>query len=577
MIQALLCGIFGILVAAGRAEGPESMRDLIERFTTDRRAIERFHDLPMSRERGEALAKLYRDWEKRLAGVAFNSLDADGRVDYVLLRTEITFHTRQLAEDDRERDRLLVLVPFAPQVLSLEEARRRLEPIGGREAAGRLDAVVRAIKARKADLEKDLAGGPESTASRPAPPDAESAWRAADRVRDLRGVLEAWHANQAPFDPELAWWVKVPFEAALAALDEYADFLRSRIAKAAGDKSDPLFGRPIGREQIRFAIEHEFIPYGPEELIALASEHATWCLGEMKKAAADMGFGDDWKRALNEVKSDSAAPGRQPDLVSALAKEAIAFCDEKGLVTIPDLCRKLWRLDMIQSGAQKQLPFASYGGLGINVAYPSIDMDHERKLMSMRGNNRHFSRLVVPHELIPGHHLQAFVAARERPWRREFTTPFHVEGWAVYGEMLFYRLGFPKGPEDRIGALFWRLHRCARVVVSLRYHLGEMTPERMVAYLVDEVGLEKDGATAEVRRYVRGGYGPLYQCGYLIGAIQIRKLGEELGVGKPGRMTDRQFHDALLAQGPIPVELARAALTNATVGRDMVAGWRFGD
>jgi hypothetical protein len=577
MIQALLCGIFGILVATGGGSRPDSIRALIERFTTDRRAIERFHDLPMSQGRQEVLGKLYRDWAKRLDEVGFDALDQDGRVDYVLLRSEIAFRARSLAEEARERERLLVLAPFAPDVLALEEARRRLEPVCGRDAAGRLGALTAAVKARKADLEKDLrakdAGG-DAAQSRPLP-DAESAWRAADRVRDLRGVLETWHANQAAFDPDTAWWCKAPFDAAMAALDDYSGFLRQRVAKATGDEGDPLFGRPIGREAILSALAHDFIAYAPEDLIALADRHAAWCVGEMKKAAAEMGLGDDWKRALDKVKAESVAPGRQAELVSSLAKEAIAFCDEKQLVTIPGLCRDIWRLDMIQAAGQKHLPFASYGGLGINVAYPTIDMDHERKLMSMRGNNRHFSRLVVPHELIPGHHLQAFVAARERPWRREFSTPFHVEGWAVYGEMLFYRLGFPKGPEDRVGALFWRLHRCARIVVSLRYHLGEMTPEKMVDYLVDEVGLEKDGATAEVRRYVRGGYGPLYQCGYLVGALQIWKLREELGVGE--KMTERAFHDALLAEGPIPVELARASLTKAPLGRDTVAGWRFGD
>jgi uncharacterized protein (DUF885 family) len=230
---------------------------------------------------------------------------------------------------------------------------------------------------------------------------------------------------------------------------------------------------------------------------------------------------------------------------------------------------------MISGAGQRHLPFASYGGLGINVAYATAEMDHERKLMAMRGNNKHFSRLVTPHELIPGHHLQRFVAAREKPWRREFSTSFHVEGWAVYGEMLFYDRGFPTGPEDRMGAMFWRLHRCARIVVSLRYHLGEMAPEKMVDYLVDEVGLERDGATSEVRRYLRGGYGPLYQCGYLIGALQIQRLREELGVG--ARMQDRDFHDALLAQGAIPVEFARAALTKTKLGRDFVAAWRFAD
>src|SRR6185436_1866406 len=109
-------------------------------------------------------------------------------------------------------------------------------------------------------------------------------------------------------------------------------------------------------------------------------------------------------------------------------------------------------------------------------------------LMSMRQNNVHFSRNVTPHELIPGHHLQLFMADRNRPYRELFRTPFLVEGWALYWEMRFWDLGWPKSPEDRFGMLFWRMHRCARITVTTKFHLGEMTPQQMIDYLVDRVG-----------------------------------------------------------------------------------------
>lgn len=71
------------------------------------------------------------------------------------------------------------------------------------------------------------------------------------------------------------------------------------------------------------------------------------------------------------------------------------------------------------------------------VAYASEGMKQADKLMSMRGNNRHFTRIVTAYELIPGHHLQAFNAARERSYRKLFSTPFLVEGSAVYwGELI---------------------------------------------------------------------------------------------------------------------------------------------
>lgn len=293
----------------------------------------------------------------------------------------------------------------------------------------------------------------------------------------------------------------------------------------------------------------------------------------MRAAAREMGLGDDWKAALERVKGAHVPPGEQDDLVREQAREAIAFVTERGLVTIPPLCEETWRLTMLSAEQQRTLPFAVYFGQAMGVAYPTDGMSHEEKVMSMRGNNVHFSRIVTPHELIPGHHLQGFYAQRERTHRSEFRTPFLVEGWAVYWEMRLWDLGYPRSPEDRVGMLLWRMHRCARVIVSLRFHLGLMSPEAMVDFLVERVGLERSGAAAEVRRYIGGDYGPLYQCGYMIGAIQLRALHEELV--RSGRMTDRAFNDAVLACNAIPIEMIRAELTGRELAPDHTASWKF--
>ena len=228
---------------------------------------------------------------------------------------------------------------------------------------------------------------------------------------------------------------------------------------------------------------------------------------------------------------------------------------------------------MISTDGQRTLPYAAYGGQKVLVAYATEAMEHSSKLMSMRGNNIHFTRIVTPHELVPGHHLQGFMAARHNAHRRRFGTPFLVEGWALYWEMLLWDLGYPRGPEDRIGMLFWRMHRCARIIVSLRFHLGEMTPRQMIDFLVDEVGHERDGATSEVRRYIGDGYGPLYQCAYMVGGQQLRALRRE--AVESGRMTDREFHDAVLKENAIPVELIRLSILGLPAPRDYRASWRF--
>jgi uncharacterized protein (DUF885 family) len=193
--------------------------------------------------------------------------------------------------------------------------------------------------------------------------------------------------------------------------------------------------------------------------------------------------------------------------------------------------------------------------------------------MSLRGNNRHFARATVQHELIPGHHLQAFFQERYRPYRRLFSTPFWTEGWTLHWEMLLWDRGFAQSPEDRIGMLFWRLHRCARVLFSLSFHLGEMTPQECVDLLVNDVGHERDNATAEVRRSFGGTYDPLYQCAYLIGGLQVRALHQEL-VGS-GRMTHTAFHDAVLRENCMPIALLRALLADLPLEREFPSDWRF--
>jgi hypothetical protein len=277
-------------------------------------------------------------------------------------------------------------------------------------------------------------------------------------------------------------------------------------------------------------------------------------------------------KAVEHVKNLYVDPGKQPELIRDLALEAIQFIDDRDLMTVPQLARESWRMQMMTPQRQLVNPFFT-GGEVISVSYPTESMQHEQKMMSMRGNNIHFSRATVFHELIPGHHLQGFMADRYRSYRSTFSTPFWGEGWALYWEMLFWDLNFPKTPENKIGMLFWRMHRSARIVFSLSFHLGQMTPEQCIEYLVKRVGHELDNATAEVRRSFNGTYSPLYQAAYMLGGLQIRSLHKEFVAS--GKMSNRVFHDTLLKQNRIPIEMMRASLTNQRLSRDFASNWKF--
>jgi uncharacterized protein (DUF885 family) len=102
-----------------------------------------------------------------------------------------------------------------------------------------------------------------------------------------------------------------------------------------------------------------------------------------------------------------------------------------------------------------------------------------------------------------------------------------------------------------------------------------MTPQECIDYLVDRVGHERDNATAEVRRSFETSYGPLYQAAYMLGGLQFRALHRDLV--ETGQMTDRQFHDAILREHNIPVEMVRAILTKQPLTKDWKTNWRFYD
>ena len=141
--------------------------------------------------------------------------------------------------------------------------------------------------------------------------------------------------------------------------------------------------------------------------------------------------------------------------------------------------------------------------------------------------------------------------------------------------MRLWDMDFARGPEDEIGMLFWRSHRCARILFSFNYHLGNWSPEECGEFLVARVGHEENNATAEVRRSIQGGYGPLYQAAYMLGGLQLIALHSELVLS--GDWSEREFHDAVLRQSSIPIEFLRAALGTEELTRDTRAQWRFAD
>jgi uncharacterized protein (DUF885 family) len=548
------------------------LRDTVQLYATDRGALLRRYDVEYSPVRRERLRAFAGEWRARLERIDFDSLSQEGRIDYVLLDHELRYQLALLRREEDTFAQMSAWLPFAGTLMELEESRRRLEPVDPAALARTLAGLAQEIDSvRMATAE--AWNGRESSAARSDPQLTRVvARRVAATLTELGRTLERWHRFYSGYDPLFTWWTAAPYQKLDEALKDYEKLLRETVVGIRPGEPEPIIGDPIGAAGLAADLAHEMIPYAVEELIAIAQREFAWCEAELVRASREMGFGDDWKAALEEVKRSYVRPGDQPRLVRDLADEAVTFIESRDLVTVPPLAKEIWRMEMMSPERQVVSPFF-LGGEVIRVSYPTDEMAHEDKLMSMRGNNPHFSRATVHHELIPGHHLQGFMTSRYNTHRRVFSTPFWTEGWALYWEMLLWDLGFPTTPEDRMGMLFWRTHRAARIIFSLGFHLGEMTPEQAVDFLVDRVGHERANAEGEVRRSFTGDYSPLYQAAYMLGGLQFRALQDEL-VGS-GAMTDREFHDTILQGGRMPVEMVRARLSSERLTQGYAARWRF--
>jgi len=549
---------------------------LVIQYGSDVRAVEYFYG-PMSSggygrwgmasanspEQRERLLKLDAEYLDKLAKLDFDAMSVHGQVDYVLLKRKIEASIKSLKDEAAQYQRVAHYVPFAETVYRFEAKRRRGTSVEAKEVAQQLHDALGELKA----IQKTV----ESTAKI----DQNEAMAAVRVVEGLKARLKSAFDFYNGYDPLFTWWVPEPYKALDEALDGYAKLIRSKSDANVFDDGSNIGGQPIGREELNRQLKEELIAYTADELLKLADKEFAWCEAELLKASREMGFGDDWKAAQEKVKNSYVPPGKQPELIIKLNDDAMQFIKQHELMDLPPLAEETWGMIMMTPERQLVNPFFT-GGREISVSYPTNTMAHDQKLMSMRGNNPYFSRGTVQHELVPGHHLQYFMNSRYKPYRREaFNTPFWTEGWTLYWELLLYDKGFAQTPEERIGMLFWRMHRCARITFSIKYHLGEWTPQQCIDYLVDRVGHEPANAHGEVKRSFEGSYSPLYQLAYLVGGLQLFSIKKELV--DSGKMTFKQFHEAVIKQNYLPMEMVRATLTNQKLKRDYEANWKFYD
>jgi len=534
--------------------------DVVTEFEADNWALNRTYNIDESEEHYQRFSKFYTDWQKRMSSIDFGSLSQQGKVDYVLLKNLITKRAYFLKQDYDDFKEVSEVSNFAEDIFSFIKKRRRGEKPDAKQLAQTFQDATATIDSEMKSWE-----------SKPF-----KDWQAADKASDVvvslqKGLEEAYNFYYG-YDPDFTWWVEKPYQKLNEKMTAYADFLKENYSEGSvKDDGSGIIGKPIGEAALNESLALEFIPYSPEELIKTAEEQFEWCKNEMIKASRELGYGDDWKKALEHVKNTYVPAGKQPQAIMDLYSHAVDFIEERDLITLPELAKETWGMKMMSPERQKVSPFF-LGGRDIIISYPTMEMDHNDKLMSMRGNNPNFSFPTVQHELLPGHNLQYFMTSRHKSYRRPFYNPFWTEGWALYWEIILWNKEFPQTPEQKMGMLFWRIHRCARIIFSLKFHLGEMTPQECIDLLVDEVGHEYANAEAEVRRSFTTNYPPLYQLAYMMGGLQFYALRKEM---LEKGWSEKEFHDRVMHEGRMPIELLRALLQDLPLNENYKTKWEF--
>ena len=512
-------------------------------------------------ERRKRLLELIDQYQEILKKSPFEKWNINGKVDYVLFKRNLESEQYQLLEEQKTYDQIAKYLTFSDRLYTLQKPRRRGMSVSGEEVAKELNDINKDIttaidKLKKVDsIEQNQAN------------------LASEAVKGLQAVVKDYFNFYNGYDPLFTWWAPKTYTATDSLLGVFASAIKrkGKVNNLQKDDGSGIIGNPIGSTELVRQLKYEWISYSPEDLVDIANKEFAWCDAELLKASRDMGFGDKWKDALEKVKQTFVPPGKQPEAMYDLYKQSVDFLKRNDLLTLPPLSEEDWGMYMMAAERQRVSPFF-LGGQSLIISYPTNTMTYDEKMMSMRGNNPNFSRATVHHELLAGHHLQGYMTARHKAYRN-FDTPFWVEGNSLYWELLLWDMKFPRTPEERIGMLFWRMHRCARIIFSLNYHLGKWTPQQCIDFLVDRVGHERANAEGEVRRSFTGGYGPLYQIAYMIGGLEFYALKKELVDTK--KMTYKQYHDAILHENSLPIEMLRAILTNQNIGRDYKPSWKF--
>lgn len=337
---------------------------------------------------------------------------------------------------------------------------------------------------------------------------------------------------------------------------KFAAFVRDEYAPH-GRTEYGVWALPDGEAQYRLAVRQMTTTnLTPAEIHAMGVKQVAEIDTQMLTLAQSLGFKD--LKSFNEhIRNDPGHFGKSSqqifdlyqhyaDQMKAKLSQIFGHLPKTPLEVVP---MEAYRApDAVPADYS---PGAGDGGRPGRINVNEYDPTH-RLLLNVEA--------IAYHEGIPGHHMQ-FSVAQELPdvpaFRRFSEYNAYSEGWAFYAERLGKEVGFYQDPYSEYGRLEDEMWRSVRLVVDTGVHEQHWSRKQMIDCFHEHTAMDDQNIETEVDRYIAW---PGQALAYKLGQMKILELRERAKQALGSRFDIRAFHDAVLDQGPLPLDLLDARI-----------------